>query len=127
MGADETGPSGNTSRPDVANRSDKPGVPGVGKMEEMDVKPRVTLPQLLAVTLLTILALGGGVLLAALFGNFSMSAKDMQNGSSGGLITPSGMIMEAGVNDDAMRGMAAVDSRSRAGERGTQSLDATPL
>ncbi len=115
MGADETGPSGNTSMSDVADVSDKPGVPGVGEMEDMDLKPRVTLPQLLAVTLLTILALGGGVVLAAFFGNFSMSPRDMQNGSvsgmSGmsGLIMPSGMIMEAGMNDDAMRGMAAVD------------------
>lgn len=112
MGVDKTGSSGN------ASMADMPGMPGMSNMENMNTKPQVTLPQLLAVTLLTILTLGGGVLLAALFGNFSMSARGMQNGSMSGAngmtgmtspTMPPGMIMEAGMSNEAMRGMAAVD------------------
>ena len=83
MSVDQTGSSGNTS---MEGMPGIPGMPGVENMGSMNMKPQVTLPQLLAVTLLTILTLGGGVLLAALFGNFSMSARDMQNGSMNGMV-----------------------------------------
>ncbi len=52
---------------------------GSGKAME---KPKITTPQLVAVSLLTLLALAGGVLLAALFGNFGMSAADMKSGGA---------------------------------------------
>ena len=86
LSVDQTGSSGNTSMESVPDR------PGVENMESMNMKPTVTLPQLLAVTLLTILTLGGGVLLAALFGNFSMSAVAMQNGSTSGGSATGGLI-----------------------------------
>lgn len=44
---------------------------------DMNMKPKVSRPQLLAVTVLTVLALAGGVLLAGLFGNLTMSASAM--------------------------------------------------
>jgi len=99
---------GQTMRQDAAG--DKVG---------MDMTPRVTRPQLVAVTLLTVLALAGGTLLAALFGDFRMRASDMQ-GMGGmtdivapmrmnGLVMPPGMIMTADMALEALQDMAAVD------------------
>ena len=47
----------------------------------MNMKPNVSGPQLLAVTLLTLLALAGGVLLAAFYGDLTMSARAMNLGN----------------------------------------------
>ncbi len=55
---------------------------GQGQMDMAMSKPQITSAQLAAVTLLTLLVLGGGVLIAALFGNFGMSARDMGNGNA---------------------------------------------
>ncbi|MBD2373041.1 copper oxidase [Leptolyngbya sp. FACHB-402] len=44
---------------------------------EMSMKPKATRAQIFAVMLLTLLALAIGVLIAALYGNFSMSSKNM--------------------------------------------------
>jgi len=63
----------------------------------------VTGPQLLAVTLLTLLALAGAVLWSASRYNLTLSARDV-----GGLVMPPGMIMTRETNADTMRDMAAV-------------------
>lgn len=49
--------------------------------EKMTMKSKVTTPQLVAVTALTLVALAGGVVIAGLFGNFSMRPNDMQTDS----------------------------------------------
>ncbi len=95
------------------------GHESAGDRVGMDMTPRVTRPQLVAVTLLTLLALAGGTVLAALFGDFRMRAGDMQGlgGMPGvaapmrmnGLIMPPGMIMTADMAPEALRDMAAVD------------------
>ncbi|PHJ60886.1 multicopper oxidase [Nostoc linckia z18] len=51
----------------------------------MVMKPKATRSQLLAVTLLTLLALAFGVFIAALYGNFTMSARNMQPESMPGM------------------------------------------
>ncbi len=61
-----------------------PMPPSGGDHGNMDMRPKVSRPQLLAVTVLTVLALAGGVLLAALYGDLTMSARDMGNGSNAG-------------------------------------------
>lgn len=50
--------------------------------KQMNMKPRVTKPQLIAITVLTLVALGAGVIIAALYGNFGMKPKDTQNQSA---------------------------------------------
>lgn len=118
------------------NTQDKPTMNMAGSNESgMNMKPQVTAPQLIAVTLLTLLILAGGVLLGALFGNFGMSARDMNNGNTsngsnmgstgtmsdtgsvssigsmsgtGNMIMPPGMITGS-MSMDAMRGMSAID------------------
>ncbi len=90
-----------------------------GGMAGMDMVPKVTRPQIVAVTLLTVLALAGGTLLAALFGDLSMRPGTMPatGGMTGvvapmnmnGLIMPPGMIMTADMSPESLRDMAAVD------------------
>ncbi len=101
------------------------GHAAAGGASGMDMKPKTTRPQLVAVTLLTVLALAGGTLLAALFGDLSMRPGNMQGmGNMGGLngivtpmnmnglIMPPGMIMTADMRPEALRDMAAVDPAS---------------
>lgn len=64
----------------------------------------VTRPQLVVVTLLTVLALGLGIALPATKVNLGLSAEDV-----GGAIMPPGMVMGRETSADAMRDMAAVD------------------
>ncbi|BAU15813.1 copper-resistance protein, CopA family (plasmid) [Leptolyngbya sp. NIES-3755] len=52
---------------------------------EMNMRANVTRSQIFAVALLTLLALAIGVLIAALYGNFSMSAKTMPQSSMPGM------------------------------------------
>lgn len=94
--ASQSGTSATSSEGGMPSMPSMPSMPG---MPDMGRKPAVTPPQLIAVTLLTLLALAGGVLLAAIFGNFSMSARDMNMGSSasaGGSSTNGGMNMGNG-------------------------------
>ena len=98
------------------------GQGAAGDIPGMDMTPRVSRPQLVAVTLLTVLTLAGGTLLAALFGDFRMRAGDMRGmgAMSGvaapmrmnGLVMPPGMIMTADMPQEALRDMAAVDPAS---------------
>lgn len=64
----------------------------------------VTRPQLIVVTLLTVLALAAGVAIPATAVNLSYSAEDV-----GGVIMPPGMVMSRDTPAAAMREMAAVD------------------
>jgi FtsP/CotA-like multicopper oxidase with cupredoxin domain len=64
----------------------------------------VTRPQLIVVTLLTVLALAAGVAIPASAINLSYSAEDV-----GGIIMPPGMVMSRDTPAAAMREMAAVD------------------
>jgi len=92
--------------------------PGAGGHEGMAMKASVTKPQLFAFTLLTLLMLIGGVLLAGTFGNYTMNSRSMSgqgmSGMSGTpgaskLILPPGMIMTSDMSPAAMQDMAAVD------------------
>mgnify|MGYP002777186661 CR=1 FL=1 len=58
---------------------------GVSSHAEMDMKPKVTRSQLLAVTVLTLLALIAGILIAAFYGDFTMSAKKAQQPAMPGM------------------------------------------
>ena len=72
--------------------------------EGMKMGGSVTRPQLLAVTLLTVLALAGGAVWAAANYNLSISAEEVD-----GAIMPPGMINRRDTPAEAMRDMAAVD------------------
>lgn len=50
--------------------------------KQMNMKLKVTKPQLIAVTVLTLIALSAGIIIAALNGNFGMKPKDTQNQSA---------------------------------------------
>ena len=69
-----------------------------------DASPDVTRPQLVVVTLLTLLALAAGVVLPAQRVNLSLSAEDV-----GGVVMPPGMVMTRDTPGDAMRDMAAIN------------------
>lgn len=70
------------------------------------MKPNVTRPQLLAVTMITFLMLAAGMTIPTLFVNLRLSAKDVQAS-----IMPPGMIMGWDTPADAMLDMAAVHPR----------------
>ena len=70
------------------------------------VRWNVTRPQLASVGFLTVLALALGLVLPAQKVNLTLSADDV-----GGAVMPPGMIMTRDTPAQAMRDMAAVDSR----------------
>jgi FtsP/CotA-like multicopper oxidase with cupredoxin domain len=72
----------------------------------MHMVPRATPPQIFVVSMLTTLALIGGVIFSAGYANLTLSARDV-----GGLVMPPGMIMTRETSAEAMRDMAAVDPR----------------
>ena len=100
----------------------------------MAMMPKVSGPEIAAVGLLSVLMLAAGVVVAALFGDFTMSSRSMA-GMAGhsmgvterptisslatspmqtvtqmdGLVMPPGMIMSPDMSMDAMHDMAAVD------------------
>jgi hypothetical protein len=84
--------------------------------------PVVTRPQLVVVTILTVLALALGIALPASQVNLGLSGHDV-----GGLVMPPGMITTADTTAEAMRDMAAVDphtvtTEAPAAARGDQPL-----
>ena len=109
-------------------RTDAPsadGHAGMGHagMEDTELASRVTRPQLLAVTALTLLALAGAALFSASYTNLTYSAEDV-----GGAIMPPGMVMSRDTPAEAMREMAAVDPgeveyTAPANARGDQPLE----
>ena len=77
--------------------------------KRMEMGSAVTKPQLVAMALLTLVALASGVVLGGTFGdglfNYQMRARDMA-----GLVMPSGMIRGVNPSVASMKDMAAVDS-----------------
>jgi FtsP/CotA-like multicopper oxidase with cupredoxin domain len=71
--------------------------------EESD---RITRPQLVTITVFTLLTLLAGMFVPAAFVNLSVRAEEVR-----GAIMPPGMIMTPETSPDAMRDMAAVDPR----------------
>ena len=82
----------------------------------------VTRPQLVAVTLFTLLMLVAGMTLPAAFVNLRLSAHDVR-----GAIMPPGMIMTEETSAAAMRDMAAVDPRDVTATYGLNRQGAQPL
>ena len=127
------GPAGHTGAAHAGTTADASASGHAG----MDMAPKVSGPEVAAVGLLSMLALAAGVALAALFGDFMMSPRDMRDmaGMPGhamgaterppiaslatssmqtvtqmdGLVMPPGMIMSPDMSMDAMADMAAVD------------------
>ncbi len=88
----------------------------------MAMKPKVTRPQLVIATVLTVIALVSSMLYAMSSANLTLSAKEV-----GGAVMPPGMVMTRGTSGQAMRDMAAVDPKTvaytaPAEERGDQTL-----
>ena len=71
--------------------------------EGLAMKPDVTRPQLMAVTMMTALMLLAGMTMPSLFVNMRLSARDV-----GGFIMPPGMIMGWDTPGESMRDMSAV-------------------
>jgi FtsP/CotA-like multicopper oxidase with cupredoxin domain len=71
-----------------------------------EMKSDVTRPQLVAVTLISILALVAGLVWSAMFANLRIGSHDVD-----GAIMPPGMIMTRDMPAEAMKDMAAVDPR----------------
>jgi FtsP/CotA-like multicopper oxidase with cupredoxin domain len=112
-------------------RTDAPGSDGHAGMEMESTSTdgmesmgsSVTRPQLLSVTLLTLLALAGGVLVSAAYNNLGVSAEEV-----GGAIMPPGMVDTRDTPAEAMREMAAVDPgevdyEAPEGARGDRTLE----
>jgi FtsP/CotA-like multicopper oxidase with cupredoxin domain len=76
----------------------------IAEMEGMEMGGAVTRPELLSVTLLTMLALVAAVVWAAANYNLSISAEEVD-----GAIMPPGMVNRRDLPAEAMREMAAVD------------------
>ena len=96
---------------------------GHGGMDDSELASRVTKPQLLAVTALTLLALAAAALFSVSYTNLTYSAEDV-----GGTIMPPGMVMTRDTPAQAMREMAAIDPgevsyEAPAGARGDRSLE----
>lgn len=90
---------------DDMSKVDSAQDPGHGHhMAAPDGPSAVTKPQLMVVTLLTLIALFASIAIPASFINLSYSAEDV-----GGVIMPPGMVMSRDTPAAAMREMAAVD------------------
>lgn len=97
---------------------------GNGSHDMAAMPSRVTRPQLVAVTVLSVLALAAASIISAARFNLTLSAYDV-----GGLVMPPGMVMNRETSARAMRDMAAVDLRAVTytapqGARGDQALTA---
>jgi len=85
------------------------------KTTDDGMKPNVTRPQLIVVTLTTALMLVAGMSAPALFVNLRLSARDVQ-----GAVMPPGMIMGWDTPGESMRDMAAVRARDVSSDAGPQ-------
>lgn len=89
----------------MKTHKDMDNAPGTNSHEGMDMKPKATRPQLLAVTLLTLLVLAGGVLIASLYGDFTMSARNSQQGSMPGMNMGNESAPGMNMGNESMPGM----------------------
>jgi FtsP/CotA-like multicopper oxidase with cupredoxin domain len=125
---EERGPDREGTRANAPGNAGADGHAGMdmASTEGMDMESMgssVTRPQLLSVTLLTLLALAAGVLVSAANVNLNISAEE-----AGGAIMPPGMVMGRDSPAEAMRDMAAVDPgevdyTAPADARGDQTLE----
>lgn len=95
---------------------------GANSHTEMDMQPKVTRSQLFAVTLLTFLALIAGILIAAFYGDFTMSAKKVQQPAMPGMNMGSQPM--PGMDQDSMSGMNSNGNKAPAP---ISSLPAAPM
>jgi manganese oxidase len=102
--AQHTGHGATTSQPATLDDTDASAPMHHGGHDMTAMPSRVTRPQLLAVTALTVLALAAASIFSAARYNLTLSAHDV-----GGLVMPPGMIMNRETSAQAMRDMAAVD------------------
>ena len=101
------------------------GGASMGKMprgREDGMQAAVTRPQLVTITLFTLLMLAAGMTLPAAFVNLRLSAHDVR-----GAIMPPGMIMTQETPAAAMLDMAAVDPRDVSASYGLDTRGAQPL
>ena len=103
---------------------DHEGGAGMDMGAESDAAFVVTGPQLVSVTIISIVALAAGLIYAAATVNLSLGARDVE-----GAVMPPGMVMTRDTPGEAMRDMAAVDPRTvsyraPAEARGDQPLEA---
>jgi manganese oxidase len=89
---------------------------------ESGMQADVTRPQLVTITLFTLLMLAAGMTLPAAFVNLRLSAHDVR-----GAIMPPGMIMTQETPAAAMRDMAAVDPRNVTASYGLNKRGGQPL
>lgn len=94
------------SRPNPAGAHEGGHHGGEAHAKANGVAPDVTRPQLAAISLLTVLALGASFVIPATQVNLTLSAREV-----GGAVMPPGMIMKRDTPGEAMRDMAAVDPR----------------
>ncbi len=73
----------------------------------MNMAPKVTRPQIVAITLASVLALVVAIIFSAFYTNLGLGARDV-----GGAIMPPGMIMTYDMPGRSMRDMSAVDPRA---------------
>jgi FtsP/CotA-like multicopper oxidase with cupredoxin domain len=95
----------------------------------MENSVRVSTPEIVAMTLLSVLTLIAGVLVAAEFGDFAMRGQPGSTAAFSSRAMPAGMVMFGQQSTEQMNNMAAVDpaeiTRSApADERGNQALQA---
>lgn len=102
--------SGHTSQPPTQagdTASAHAGKDHSGMQTNLRPAHRPTAPQIVAVSLLSVLALAAGLIYSALFANLNISAHEVA-----GAIMPPGMIMTWDTPAESMRDMAAVDPRA---------------
>jgi manganese oxidase len=114
-------PASGSGAPSAPERGRDHASMGHGGMHTM--QSDVTRPQLVAVTLLTVLALVASLLWSASYANLTIGSHDV-----GRAVMPPGMIMPRDMPGEAMRDMAAVDPRTVGyaappGTRGDQLLE----
>lgn len=106
----------NTAKAEMKDANSGSG--GMAGMDMGNTKPKVTRPQVVAMTLISLLLLGGGVLLAAFFGDFTMSDKMGQTSSA-----------NTGSGTNGNNSMAGMDmgSSSSKGPTPISSLPSAPM
>ena len=106
----DSGSSGHSQHEKPPDSGQKPGGSSSDRAkptdngEKLDVAFRVTAPQLVAMAMMSIMALAGGLVFSAWKFNLGIGARDV-----GGAVMAPGMIMTRDMPAAAMRDMAAVD------------------
>jgi len=99
-------------------------------MKGMEAKVRVSIPEIVAITGLSVLVLLAGILVATQFGDFAMRGQPSTMNALSTKSMPAGMVMSGQKSSEQMNGMAAVDpsqikASAPAEERGGRMLQPT--